>query len=110
MNTNNLENLTEENINLEQLPLEFLGRIFVSALISSDYTFPNHICCTFNNKINAVPVYRLSEKKGVDHLLRVYISDPFALLKQKNSEEIFLNRQKMASYGGSMVVQWVETC
>ena len=41
---NNLENLPEENINLEQLPLEILQRTFLSALISSDYTFPNHVC------------------------------------------------------------------
>ena len=78
---NNLDNLLEENINLEQLPLEILERIFLSALISSDYTFPNHVCWTFNNMMNAVPVFRLFEKKGMDHLPRVYISDPFALPK-----------------------------
>ena len=33
---NNLENLPEENINLEQLPLEILERIFLSSLISSE--------------------------------------------------------------------------
>ena len=37
--------------------------------------------------INAVPVFRLFEKKGMDHLPRVYISDPFALPKQRNSGE-----------------------
>ena len=79
----NLENLPEENINLEQLPLEILERIFLSALISSDYTFANHVCWTFKNMINAVPVFMLFEKKGMDHLPRVYISDPFALPKQR---------------------------
>ena len=92
---NNLENLPEENINLEQLPLEILERIFLSALISSDYTFPNHVCWTLNNMINAVPVFRLFEKKGMDHLPRVYISDPFALPKQQNSGEIFVNMKRI---------------
>ena len=41
---NNLENFPEENINLEHLPLEILERIFLLALISSDDTFPNHVC------------------------------------------------------------------
>ena len=54
---NNLENLPGEKINLEQFPLEILERSFLSALISSDYTFPNHVCWTFNNMINAVPVF-----------------------------------------------------
>ena len=40
----NLENLPEKNINLKQLSLEMLERIFLSVLISSDYTFPNHVC------------------------------------------------------------------
>ena len=88
---NNLENLPEENINLEQVPLEILQRTFLSALISSDYTFPNHVCWAFNNMINAVPVFRLFEIKAMDHLPRVYISDSFALQKQRNSEEIFVN-------------------
>ena len=87
----NLENLPEENINLEQLPLETLKRIFLSALILPDLTFPNHVYWTFNNMINTVPVFRLLEKKAMDHLQRVYISDPFALPKQQNSGEIFIN-------------------
>ena len=65
--SSNLENLPEENINLEQLPLEILERIFLSGLISSDYTFSNHVCWTFNKMINAAPVFRLFEKKGMDH-------------------------------------------
>ena len=48
-------------------------------------------CWTFNNMINAVPVFRLFEIKAMDHLPRVYISDSFALQKQRNSEEIFVN-------------------
>ena len=75
---NNLENLPQENISLEELPLKILERIFLLALVSSNYTFPNHICWTFNNMINAVPVFRLFDKKGMDHLRRVYIRDPFA--------------------------------
>ena len=78
---NNLENLPEENINLEQLPLEILERIFLSSLISSDYTFPNHVCWTFSNMINVVPAFKLFEKKGMDHLPQVYISDPFCITR-----------------------------
>ena len=52
--------------------------------------------------INAVPVFSLFEKKGVDHLPRVYISDPFALQKQRNSEEIFVNMQGIIRSHGSM--------
>ena len=44
---------------------------------------------------NAVPVFRLFEKKGMDHLPRVYISDPFALPKQQNSGEIFINMKRI---------------
>ena len=75
---------------MEQLPLEILERIFLLALISSDNTFLNGVCWTFNNTINAVPVFRLFEKKCVDHLPRVYISDLFALPKQRNLGEIFV--------------------
>ena len=52
--------------------------------------------------INAVPVFRLFEKKGIDHLPRVYISDPFALPKQRNSGETFVNMQRVIRSYGSM--------
>ena len=99
---NNLENLPEENINLEQLLFEMLERIILSALISSDYTFPNHVCSTFNNMINAVLVFRLFAKKDMDHLSQVYISDSFALPKQQNSGEMFVNMQRIIRLYGSM--------
>ena len=99
---NNLENLPEENINLEQLLFEMLERIILSALISSDYTFPNHVCSTFNSMINAVLVFRLFEKKDMDHLSQVYISDSFALPKQQNSGEMFVNMQRIIRLYGSM--------
>ena len=97
---NNLENLPEVSIILEQLRLKILEIIFLSALIWSNYTFPNHVCWTFNNMINAVPAFRIFEKKGTDHLPRVFISDAFALPKQRNSGEIFVNMQRIIrSYG-----------
>ena len=52
--------------------------------------------------INAVPVFRLFEKKGMDHLPRVYISDPFALPQQRNSGEIFVNMQRIIRSYDSM--------
>ena len=87
---------------MKQLPLEILERIFLLALISSDYTSPNHVCWTFDNVINLVPVFRLFEKKGMDNLPRAYISDPFALPKQQNSGEIFANMQRITRLYGSM--------
>ena len=68
---------------MKQLPLEILERIFLLALISSDYTSPNHVCWTFDNVINLVPVFRLFEKKGMDNLPRAYISD---LLPYQNNK------------------------
>ena len=44
---------------------------------------------------NAVSVFRLFEKKGMENLSRVHISDPFALPKQPNSGEIFVNMQRI---------------
>ena len=52
--------------------------------------------------INAVPVFRLFEKKGMDHLPRVYISDPVALPQQRNSGEIFANMQRIIRSYDSM--------
>ena len=52
--------------------------------------------------INAVPVFRLFEKKGMDHLPRVYISDPVALPQQQNSGEIFANMQRIIRSYDSM--------
>ena len=52
--------------------------------------------------INVVPLFSLFEKKGMDHLPRVYISGPFALPKQRKSGEIFVNMQRIIRSYGSM--------
>ena len=42
----------------------------------------------------------LRKKAWIIHLPRAYISDPFALRKQRNSGEIFVNMQRIIrSYG-----------
>ena len=87
---------------LEQLPLEILEKIFLSALISSDYTFPNHVCWTFNNMITAVPVFKLFEKRCMGHLPRIYIDNLIALPKPLCSGEILVNMQKLITAYGSM--------
>lgn len=91
-----------KNLNLEQLPLEILEKIFLSTLISSDFTFPNHVCWSYNNMLSAVPIFKLFEKKGMDHLPRVYIDNPYALPKPRFSGETFVNMQRIIrAYGSS---------
>ena len=58
--------------------------------------------------INAVPVFRLVEKKGMDHLPRVYLSGPFALPKQRNLGETSVNMQRIIRSHGSMSVIMLE--
>ena len=104
-NSHPKENFNPESTStslLEQLPLEILEKIFLSALISSDYAFPNHVCWTFKNMITAVPVFKLSEKRGMGHLPRIYINNPIALLKPQCSGEILVNVQKLIRAYGSM--------
>ena len=44
----------QPRMSLEQLPLENLEKIFLSALISLDFKFPMHVCWTFNNMLKTI--------------------------------------------------------
>ena len=55
---------------LLQLPKEILEKKFLSALISSDFNFPTHVCWTFKNMIAADPVFQDFERRSMYHLPR----------------------------------------
>ena len=46
----------KEVASLEALPTEMIENIFLYHLATSSFEFPNHVCWTYNNAINALPV------------------------------------------------------
>ena len=53
------------------LPLELLEAIFLRAIMTSDFLFPNHACRTYNNLIEAYPVFNRVKQ----HLPSVHLGD-----------------------------------
>lgn len=93
---------TNSNSNLEQLPIEILERIFLSALTSSDYSFPNHVCWTLNNMLAAIPSFQIFERIGMRHLPRIYMNNPSILPKARATGEIHVNMQRIVRAFGSL--------
>ena len=47
---------TKEVASLEALRIEIIEKNFLYCLTTSSFEFPNHVCWTYNNAINALPV------------------------------------------------------
>ena len=62
---------TKEVASLEALPIEIIENIFLYCLITSSFEFPNHVCWTYNNAINALPVFKPFQQMGLNHLSHI---------------------------------------
>ena len=75
---------------------------FEQPTASSDFKFPIHVCWAFNNMLRAIPLFKIFERIGTNHLPRVYISNNDYLPKPKGSGGITVNLQRIIrSYGRS---------
>ena len=63
-NSTRIISFEQPGTSLEQLPLEFLEDIFLSALISSDFKFLSYVCWTFNNMLKAFPLFKVLSSKA----------------------------------------------
>ena len=48
----------KEVASLEALPIEIIEKISLYCLATSSFEFPNHVCWTYNNAINALIVFK----------------------------------------------------
>ena len=91
-NTNLRIKGTESNTLLDWLPLDILEKIFFYALSQSDYTFPGHVCYTFQKSINGISGLNAFKKKGQRFLPRIYINRENTLPKaNEETGEITVN-------------------
>jgi len=87
---------------LDWLPTETLEKIFYYALSQSNYSFPGHVCWTFQNTILAIPRLIAFKKKAIGFLPRIYIKRENVLPKaSKDTEEIYVNVKRLTKAFGS---------
>lgn len=79
----------------ELLPPEILERIFMYALAVSDFTFPTHVCWTYNNLLKAYDLFKGYDRKAQQQLPRIYIPNPDVLPRQKLLKTVTVNIQRL---------------
>ena len=86
---------------LEVLPIEINENNFLYCLTASSFEFPNRVCWTYDNAINALPVFKHFQQMGLAHLPRIYISACDYLPKPRKNGELFANIQRLTRNFGS---------
>ena len=87
--------MAKEVANLEPLPIEIIEKMFLYCLTTSSFEFPNHVCLTYNNVINALPVFKHFQQMGLAHLPRIYINTCDHLPKPRKNGELVGNIQRL---------------
>ena len=90
-----IRDVAKEVANLEPLPIEIIEKIFLYCLTTSSFEFPNHVCLTYNNVINALPVCKHFQQMGLAHLPRIYINTCDYLPKPRKNGELVGNIQRL---------------
>ena len=91
----------KEVASLEALLIEIVEKIFLHYLTTSSFKFPNHVCWTYKNAINALPVFKSFQQMGLIHLPRIYINACDYLPKPRKSGELVVNIQRLIRNFGS---------
>ena len=86
---------------LEVLPIEINENNFLYCLTASSFEFPNRVCWTYDNAINALPVFKHFQQMGLAHLPRIYISACDYLPKPRKNGELVANIQRLTGNFGS---------
>ena len=86
---------------LEALPIETIEKIFLYCLTTSSFEFPNHVCWTCNNAINALSVFKSFQQMGVAYLPRIYINVCDYLPNPLKNSELVVNIQRLIRNFGS---------
>ena len=87
--------VANEVASLEALPTEMIENIFLYHLATSSFEFPNHVCWTYNNAINALPVLEPFQQMGLAHLPQIYINACDYLPKPRKNGELVVNIQRL---------------
>ena len=64
-------------------------------MTASSFEFPNHVCWTYNNAINALPVFEPFQQMGLDHLPQIYINACDYLPKPQKNGKLVMNIQQL---------------
>ena len=71
-----------------------MEKIIFQVLVQSDYTFPNHICWTYQNSIAAIKRFNDYSGKAIGLLPRLFVCDPSALPTENCDKSIHVNVRK----------------
>ena len=91
----------KEVANLEALCIEIIEKIFLYCLTTSIFEFPIHVCWTYNNAMNALPVFKPFQQMGLAHLPQIYINAFDHLPKPRKNSELVVNIQRLIRNFGS---------
>ena len=91
----------KEVASLEALLIEVIEKIFLYCLTTSSFVFPNHVCWTYSNAINALPVFKPFQQMGLAHPPRIYINACDYLPKPRKNGELVVNIQRLIRNFGS---------